>query len=765
MASSPPDRKRRLLEALPDQPEFVATLDLVWRQAQSSFPGARLGEWLEACHVLAESDVGRDCVVSYVRSAPAIASAAGADAALSIARMVSETATRAGDRAAASLAMVAPRAARRLANGAAFAEWLRVIKIVVAAAPESVTPLLDRSESLLQELGVQGFEAWVLDGVRQGATDPQKRLAFFTRRDQPTLRTASREEDEVSLSDVERQLKAFVMALWHMAPPIRDLPSGAPDRPRRASFAGGIVRLPSSFRGQSRDEASLLYRAAIAHVAAHLQFSRTKFAIGSLKPLQVALISLVEDARVEHLAMRRFPGLGRLWRPFHIATPSGALTAPALMARLARALIDPGYADDNGWIQKGQEMFFAEETRWEDPGISRSIGGLLGNDLGQMRVQFNARTYSVEPAYRDDNQGLWAFDDVSAPVDEQETIFESVRFEREDDAEQPDRERETPEDAADGQEANRAALVEVDAEVGIPVARYPEWDFLIGRERPEWATLVEYEASEGQADAVEDILHRYPVLEQRITKLVRSAKVSRPQRLRRQQEGDRLDLDACIGVAIDQRLGDAPDPRIYARLERRFRDLSVLLLLDVSQSTNDIVPGAGRKVIELEREATALLAHAMAGLGDPFAIHAFCSDTRADVRYYRLKAFDAPYDAAAKRHLAGISGGFSTRMGAALRHAGRELSTRMSYRRLLLIISDGEPSDVDVADRRYLVEDARHAVKSMARLGVDVFCVGLDAGGDNYLTRIFGRRNVLQIDRVERLPEKLSMLYFRLLGS
>jgi nitric oxide reductase activation protein len=410
-------------------------------------------------------------------------------------------------------------------------------------------------------------------------------------------------------------------------------------------------------------------------------------------------------------------------------------------------------------------MFFAEEARWEDPGISRSIGGLLGNDLGQMRVQFNARTYSVVPAYRDDNQGLWVFDDASAPADEQETILEAVRFEQEDDAEQPDREREAPEDAADGQEANRAALVEVDAEVGIPVARYPEWDFLIGRERPEWATLVEYEASEGQADAVEDILHRYPVLEQRITKLVRSAKVSRPQRLRRQQEGDRLDLDACIGAAIDQRLGDTPDPRIYARLERRFRDLSVLLLLDVSQSTNDVVPGAGRKVIELEREATALLAHAMAGLGDPFAIHAFCSDTRADVRYYRLKAFDAPYGAVAKPHLAGISGHFSTRMGAALRHAGRELSTRMSYRRLLLIISDGEPSDVDVADRRYLVEDARHAVKSMARLGVDVFCVGLDAGGDNYLTRIFGRRNVLQIDRVERLPEKLSMLYFRLLGS
>jgi hypothetical protein len=568
--------------------------------------------------------------------------------------------------------------------------------------------------------------------------------------------------DEVSFTDMERQLKAFVMALWRMAPPLRASSGGPPDQPRRASFGGGIVRLPESFRGYSREEGARLFRAAIAHIAAHLRFSRAKFPIGGLKPVQMALVSLIEDARVEHLAMRRFPGLQRLWLPFHLAAASGAVTAPALMARLSRALIDPAYADGNGWVTKGRAMFFAEAERWHDPAISRTIGSLLGNDLGQMRAQFNAKTYCVEPAYRDDNLGLWEFDDAAAPA-EAETVLESVRFEEADDTAEPDRERESAEEP-EGEGANRAAIVAADPEAGIPVARYPEWDFLIGRDRPEWTTLVEYEAAAGRASRIDAILERHPVLLHRITTLIRSAKVSRPRRLRRQHEGDRLDLEACIDAAIDGRLGDAPDPRIYARLERRFRDLSVLLLLDASQSTNDIVPGIGRSVIELELEAAALLGHAMAGLGDPFAIHAFCSDTRADVRYYRIKEFDGLYDAAARARLAGLAGRFSTRIGAALRHAGRELSGRLSYRRLLLVISDGEPSDVDVADRRYLVEDARHAVASMARLGVDVFCVGLDAGGDNYLTRIFGRRNVLQLDRVERLPEKLPMLYFRLTG-
>jgi nitric oxide reductase NorD protein len=181
-----------------------------------------------------------------------------------------------------------------------------------------------------------------------------------------------------------------------------------------------------------------------------------------------------------------------------------------------------------------------------------------------------------------------------------------------------------------------------------------------------------------------------------------------------------------------------------------------------SDDTNDRLRSGGDTVLGIELDATALLAHAMDGLGDPFAIHAFCSNGREEVHYYRIKDFTGPYDGAAKQRLAGLSGKLSTRIGAALRHAGRELSWQLSHRRLLLVITDGEPSDIDVGDKRYLVEDARKAVRSLTHHGIDVFCVGLDGQGDSYLTRMFERRNVLQIDRLERLPEKLPMLYFRL---
>ena len=103
--------------------------------------------------------------------------------------------------------------------------------------------------------------------------------------------------------------------------------------------------------------------------------------------------------------------------------------------------------------------------------------------------------------------------------------------------------------------------------------------------------------------------------------------------------------------------------------------------------------------------------------------------------YFRVKDFDIPFAERAKARLAGLRGGYSTRIGAAIRHAGADLKRQITHRRLLLIVTDGEPSDVDVAERRYLVEDARHAVQELGHQGVDVFCVGLDSGGDSYLTQ------------------------------
>jgi hypothetical protein len=756
MARSLSEQQQSLIATLADQPEIAGTLELVWRQARASMPPALLGDWVAACRDIA-ARIGPNAAIAFLRNSPSVAAAAGPQAVAALAALAPDFAEIAGGNATLALLVAAPHAARRLATPQAFGEWLRVVRRIAETAPESVGLLLDRSGRVLDSLDLRSFETWALGGIRAAENDPERRLRFFALLDTQALHAIEHGADSVAFTDVERELKAFIAALWQVTPPIRVLPPAGFDTPRRPCFSNGVVRVPQSSRGVDGQSGKDLFRAALAHVLAHFQFGGGKFPLGSLKPVQIALVSLIEDARVEQLAIGRYPGLRRFWLPFHLADASGVVTAPALMARLARALLDPSYFDTHAWVSKGRDLFFAERVRWTDPAISRSIGGLLGNDLGQMRVQFNPRTYVVEPAYRDDHQGVWDFPAAAGAAGE--SLYESVRFEQSE-TEPADRERE----AGGSAPANVARLTPEEAEVGIPVARYPEWDYLISRDRGEWTTVLEYNPADGRAEQIDDILERYPETAYRIAALVRAAKVSRPLRVRRQREGDRLDLEATITAAIDLRAGLTPSPNVYARLERRWRDLTVLVLIDASQSTNDIVKAAGRSVLELERDATSLLAHAMDGMGDPFAIHAFCSDTREDVHYYRLKDFDTLWGTLAKRRLAGVTGRFSTRMGAALRHAGRDLAACQSYRKLLLLVSDGEPSDVDIADRRYLVEDARRAVLSLQHQGIDLFCVGLDAGGDSYLTRIFGRSNVIQLDRIERLPEKLPLLYFRLAG-
>lgn len=734
--------------------------------ARRVFAGNLTARWLRACRKLEQAGYGDATVRAYARYAPDIAELLGPEIAVELAEVVSTVAVKAERKAAELLPWAALKAAERLTDEQRYRSWLGVVERFATLAPESLAAVLERMDKLLADLNVSRLEAWVLAGVRLGGGDAERRLRFFTFADPQGERWLQREAGEVVFADLDRRLKAYLIALWRLRVPIREPSLSAPEASRRrASFNRGLIRMPPAFPGYRGLQAEEVFRASLAHLGAHFIYSGPKFQLGSLRPVQVALVSLIEDARVEQLAMRDFPGLRRLWLPFHIAQASGSLTAPSLLARLSRSLIDPQFEDSDGWVRKGRHHFHCAADAWDDPLLSRRIGSALGNDLGQMRVQFNPKGYVVEPPYRDDNMGLWDFgDQSSAEMEEAEVLFESAHFARQEDSDDsaPDREREEAEQT-DEEDVNRAALsLETYEEEGLPVARYPEYDYLTGGERAEWTTILEYRPAPGPANLVEEILEQHHDLVNQITNLISAARVGRPVRLKRQSEGEHLDIDACIESVVSRRIGETPDPRVYVTSTRQRRDLSVHVLLDVSESTKDRVRGTTTTVLELELQATVLLAHAMAGLGDPFAIAAFCSNRREDVRYFRIKDFDRPYDALARSSLAGLEAGLSTRIGAAIRHAGADLRRQLTHRRLLLIITDGEPSDLDVNDRRYLVEDARKAVTSLANDGIDTFCVGLDSSGDSYLEKIFGRRNFTQIDRLDRLPERLPMLYFRL---
>jgi nitric oxide reductase activation protein len=231
--------------------------------------------------------------------------------------------------------------------------------------------------------------------------------------------------------------------------------------------------------------------------------------------------------------------------------------------------------------------------------------------------------------------------------------------------------------------------------------------------------------------------------------------------LKRQLDGHDLDVDAMLDAGIALRMRQEPDPRIFRATTSKHRDLAVLLLLDISESTRDRL-ASGVSVLEVERLAVAVLAEAMSALGDPFSMLAFASDGRDDVEMTTVKAFHEPYDRACVGRLAALSSGLSTRLGAALRHAGELISHARSFRKLVIVLTDGEPSDIDVADPLDLVEDARRAAVGLRARGIDGFGVVLGSGAMNSATRIFGRGNTMLVPRVEDLPSRLSELYFRL---
>jgi len=219
----------------------------------------------------------------------------------------------------------------------------------------------------------------------------------------------------LGFSQVERSLRAFAAALWGRAPLLRAIERSkvgrcAPGQYRRWCDRGaaGVSRrvrrhghsaVPGLHR--ARDGPSYAHPGALPDWAA--------------QPVQIALVGLVEDARVEALAMRRFPGL----RSAVGALPSGG----SLSARRRRLPCSHGLRvpcsipiTPTATLSSPRAALSLPPRPTGSP-IPRSAGAsgsLLGNELGQMRVQFNANTYVVEPIYRDDGLGLWDVDDPSA---------------------------------------------------------------------------------------------------------------------------------------------------------------------------------------------------------------------------------------------------------------------------------------------------------------------------------------------------------------
>lgn len=744
-------RQREVLRA-----DFRSTWDVIGDDGTES----EIEAWAAAALELALVNAGPACLLAFWRASTALRNTLGLPSLAALGRAFADVCRYAGSAATLACLQAAEMAAKSLGEPREVMQWSHGLVRLAREGPESVIAVASRTEAILQCCDGSAFELFIAAGLKVASGDRARRRAFFTLEDPFARQVLERSTGALDVSQVERSLKAFATALWGRVPVLRpiDAVEGGP-APRRVGIAGGVIRIPRVFRGVSAAVALSLYRACIAHATAHFALTPARFPVGQLKPLQMALVGLIEDARIETLAMRRFPGLRRLWAPFHVAEPSGPATAPALLARLARALFDADHVDGDAFVAKGRSLFMAEMDHLADPLVSRRVGNLLGNDLGQMRVQFNARTYVVEPIYRDDGLGLWDVDEPPSAADATDLMIEAVRTRREEQTHADHAGGETRRDAAGVGQAREAAKSD---DRGVVVARYPEWDRTARVDRPDWTTVRDIAPELGDPRLVERALDAVPAVRERINRLVRSARVGRYERLRRRPDGPELDIDATLDAAIALRTADTPDERIFRSSVRRTHDLAVTVLLDVSESTRDRVGAEGASVLDVERLAVAALGAGLASRAEAFSLLAFASAGRDDVRVMRLKDFDEPYGPAVHARLAGLASGFSTRLGAALRHAGAAIGSVRSHRKLIMVLTDGEPSDIDVADPIDLIEDARRATLALKSSGVDVFGITLDPSGVGSGEAVFGRGRHMPVRRLDDLPTRLATLYFRL---
>ena len=284
--------------------------------------------------------------------------------------------------------------------------------------------------------------------------------------------------------------------------------------------------------------------------------------------------------------------------------------------------------------------------------------------------------------------------------------------------------------------------------------KMPEWDFRRNELRKDFANVEMMQPR--LQDAMELPEHLQP-LAKKVRRQFEHLRAE-PQWLRQQTQGSELDLQACVDFQVERKLGNTHEPGLFMDRRRRHRDLSCLALADLSMSTDAHVNNE-KRVIDVVGDSLMLFAEALSVAGDDFSLYGFSSLRRHHVRMLEIKGFDQKYNANVCGAIQSLKPGYYTRMGTAIRRATQLLEKRPRRRKLLLLITDGKPNDLDLYEGRYGVEDTRHAVMEARKAGLIPFCITIDQQAGDYLPYMFGANGYTVIKEPVQLPTRLPQLY------
>jgi nitric oxide reductase NorD protein len=326
---------------------------------------------------------------------------------------------------------------------------------------------------------------------------------------------------------------------------------------------------------------------------------------------------------------------------------------------------------------------------------------------------------------------------------------------------------------------------------------YDEWDY--GRQSylTAWCRLYELRLRGEDFAFIAEARRRHSSLALEVRRQFGFIKPEAWHRVRRTSDGDELELDGMIEAVVDRRTGHANDSHLYVRRDRARRDVAAAFLVDMSASTDfplpdpiaapaaavastdladrglylygghdeapEIAAVPKRRVIDVSKDALALMCDALQRLGDSHAIYGFSGDGRDSVEFYVAKDFADRLTARTWAALAGMQPRRSTRMGTAIRHAITKLAREPASMKVLIIVSDGYPEDHDYGpdrtDREYGIQDTARALAEAQSQGIVYFCITIDPAGHDYLRRMCSESHYLVIDDVSALPRELTKVY------
>ncbi len=752
-----------------------------------------------------------------------------------------------------------PRLLRAVPNEGWRLKLLQYGALLAERDAETALAYLRRAPELVSVIGESAgatarFEAWFTAGMEVLAYSVEGARAYFALESQKALTSVEAALSGVPLRHVARTVKLFVQGLCGTDLTIQALPDSLNQEiAARATVSqdGRVISLPSLLRCYpTAEENTRLYLVMAAHEAGHVEFGTYRLTLEPLADLIMAvrqkygsakqavpdsLVSLfrlyphsgliqdlwmlIEDARVEFLLQREYPGLRRDLQQFareaittrslthgltvkelvvdQLLQLSTAASQPvaihetikgeiAILWPMCQAILSPTATAEEA-VRLAHDLYLRLEellapkgamiqadNASEDLGVGPSSSEQTGDDYrpvtnwayrGAMNPEFIRQHDRDGQASGDQKQSEDIGQMASAAGGAQESPRlgqrnrEGKRTETESDRLAGGRQLPSHVEELLALKVEQPALADY-AGPGDRTVRYPEWDQQIEDYRLNWCRVVERDAEEGNGDIVGATLSAHG---SEVSALRRFFESLRPPGLRRvpgQAEGEDLDIDATVRLCAERVAGADLSDRIYVRRERKERDVAAAFLVDVSGSTSRQLDN-GRRVIDLEKEGLVLLCEALEAVGDQYALYGYSGQGRGQVDFLVVKDFDDRLGGKAAQRLGGLAPMQQNRDGAAIRHATAKLLAREARTRLLVLISDGRPLDDGYKDE-YSLEDTKVALREARQRGVHPFCITIDREADGYVRRMYGDVQFAVIDHLEALPKRLPRIYSRL---